>query len=170
MKFKIGDPVILSPKSKYFGEEGQLPEGVVGKITDVDKDDSRLPYVVEWGRRSNCYGDKDLLPAPKKAKSIKNLKAGGVTDKVQELVDTFNDHLKWHEEHNEEMVKRTNTSDIWQHIDAIEKTLLRMNREPKQECTCEGYHAHENGRCRLCGKPVKQAKTKEELREKIQEI
>jgi hypothetical protein len=44
MKFNIGDSVILSPKSEYFGKEGQLPEGVVGKITDIEKKYT-FPYI-----------------------------------------------------------------------------------------------------------------------------
>lgn len=59
--FKVGDKVKLNPNSKYFNiGEGQLPQGVVGRIRK-DQEEGDPWILVEWVGGNNAYYKEDLI-------------------------------------------------------------------------------------------------------------
>lgn len=62
MKFKVGDRVLLSKESRFYGQPHQLPIGVIGTVSVIRKE-QLLPVIVTWAAGHNCYLHNDLRPA-----------------------------------------------------------------------------------------------------------
>lgn len=59
--FKKGDRVKINPGSAYFNlDEGQLPSGIIGKVTE-DQVDGHLWIYVGWDGGHNAYHKEDLI-------------------------------------------------------------------------------------------------------------
>ena len=66
-KFKIGDKVMISDDSLYYGGGNNNPTNVEGIITEIKDED--LGIIVKWSNdTSNSYNTKDLLLITGKAK------------------------------------------------------------------------------------------------------
>jgi len=76
MALKIGDKVVISPTSYFYGQRPtQLPPGVIGTVTNSRKDNT-YPIRVEWyqndftSAKSNVYDEEDLLLATTEEEDI----------------------------------------------------------------------------------------------------
>lgn len=67
-KFKIGDKVMISDDSPYYGGGNNNPTNVEGIITEIKDED--LGIIVKWSNdTSNSYNDRDLILWKAKPKS-----------------------------------------------------------------------------------------------------
>lgn len=59
--FRMGDKVKLNPNSVYFNRgDNQLPQGVVGRVREDQKEGHHWIYV-EWVGGNNAYFKEDLI-------------------------------------------------------------------------------------------------------------
>ena len=58
--FKKGDRVKINPESVYFNRDGQLPSGLIGKVTE-DQVNGHLWIYVECDGGNNSYRKEDLI-------------------------------------------------------------------------------------------------------------
>lgn len=58
--FKKGDKVKINPGSVYFNRDGQLPNGLIGKVTE-DQVNGHLWIYVKWDGGNNSYRKEDLI-------------------------------------------------------------------------------------------------------------
>lgn len=58
--FKKGDRVKINPESMYFNRYGQLPNGLIGKVTE-DQVNGHPWIYVEWDGGNNSYHKEDLI-------------------------------------------------------------------------------------------------------------
>ena len=58
--FNNGDRVKINPESVYFNRYGQLPSGLIGKVTE-DQANGHLWIYVEWDGGNNSYRKEDLI-------------------------------------------------------------------------------------------------------------
>ena len=66
-KFKVGDTVIISDDSMWYGQGNNNPANVEGVITEIKDED--LGIIVKWSNdTSNSYNGRDLLLITGKAK------------------------------------------------------------------------------------------------------
>jgi len=76
MALKIGDKVVISPTSYFYGQKPiQLPPSVIGTVTVV-RGGNTYPIRVEWyqdnftSASSNVYDEEDLLLATTEGEDI----------------------------------------------------------------------------------------------------
>jgi hypothetical protein len=62
-KFKVGDLVMISKSSKYYGSNStNNPQDVKGVLTSIEGSDGNLPYYIEWSNGGgNGYEASDLI-------------------------------------------------------------------------------------------------------------
>jgi hypothetical protein len=62
-KFKVGDAVMISKSSKYYGSNStNNPQDVKGVLTSIKGSDGNLPYYIEWSNGGgNGYEASDLI-------------------------------------------------------------------------------------------------------------
>jgi signal peptidase I len=61
-KFKVGDLVMISKSSSWYGISYNNPQDIKGKVTRIRWEDDSLPYYVEWSNRGeNGYNASDLI-------------------------------------------------------------------------------------------------------------
>jgi len=58
--FKKGDRVKINPESVYFNRDDQLPNGLIGKVTEVQVN-GHLWIYVKWDGGNNSYRKEDLI-------------------------------------------------------------------------------------------------------------
>ncbi len=92
-KLKVGDKVMISEASRYYGVSRNSPKDVEGVITSVSGEDGSLPYYVDWsdGTRNN-YDASDLVKVEEveevkeKEKSIHDILVERSTLEVGDIV------------------------------------------------------------------------------------
>jgi hypothetical protein len=61
-KFKVGDKVMISKASEYYGTTKSNPKDVEGVITGISGEAGSLPYYVQWSNETrNNYEASDLV-------------------------------------------------------------------------------------------------------------
>jgi len=76
MALRVGDKVVISPTSYFYGQRPtQLPPGVIGTVTE-SRGGNTYPIRVEWFQNdftstsSNVYDEEDLLLATTEGEDI----------------------------------------------------------------------------------------------------
>ena len=88
-KFKVGDEVMISTSSEYYGiGSTNNPRDVKGVLTDIVGEDGSLPYSVKWSNGGiNSYEASDLIMVEAvKEKSIHDILVERSTLEVGDIV------------------------------------------------------------------------------------
>ena len=76
-KFKVGDAVMISKSSKYYGSNStNNPQDVKGVLTSIKGSDGNLPYYIEWSNGGgNSYDASDLVKVEEVKEKEKSIHA-----------------------------------------------------------------------------------------------
>jgi len=89
MKFKVGDKVLISKDSEYYGGGTDNPDDTYGYIRGKS-DDSDLNIIVIWDtNENNLYNDRDLIPVIDKCKIIIGDQLTIVSDKKGVIATSY---------------------------------------------------------------------------------
>jgi len=87
-RFKVGDKVMISKASEYYGSSKNNPTDIEGVITSIVGEDGSLPYYVVWSNGgTNSYDASDLVMVEEvREKSIHDILVDRSTLEVGDVV------------------------------------------------------------------------------------
>jgi hypothetical protein len=75
-KLKVGDKVMISVSSEYYGISKYNPKDVEGVIARIEGEDGSLPYYVDWSNGgANSYEASDLIKVEEVKEKEKSIHA-----------------------------------------------------------------------------------------------